>query len=83
MAEWLRRWPAKPMCNACVGSNPTSVDLFLLLFQFFMFGRFLPSVWQGNLRANATFHCFVQTLEEMYVSISLLMNGCHPEKAIL
>jgi hypothetical protein len=25
MAEWLRRWPAKPMCNACVGSNPTSV----------------------------------------------------------
>ena len=29
MAEWLRRWPAKPMRNACVGSNPTSVEILL------------------------------------------------------
>ncbi len=29
MAEWLRRWPTNPMCNACVGSNPTSVVRFL------------------------------------------------------
>ena len=23
LAEWLRRWPAKPLCSARVGSNPT------------------------------------------------------------
>ena len=25
LAEWLRRWPAKPLCSARVGSNPTGV----------------------------------------------------------
>jgi hypothetical protein len=28
LAEWLRRWPAKPMGYARVGSNPTGVVLF-------------------------------------------------------
>ena len=28
MAEWLRRWPAKPLCIARVGSNPTGVAFF-------------------------------------------------------
>ena len=23
LAEWLRRWPAKPLCSARVGSNPS------------------------------------------------------------
>jgi hypothetical protein len=26
LAEWLRRRPAKPVCSARVGSNPTGVD---------------------------------------------------------
>ena len=29
LAEWLRRRPAKPVCSARVGSNPTGVDPFL------------------------------------------------------
>ena len=28
LAEWLRRWPAKPMGSPRVGSNPTGVALF-------------------------------------------------------
>ena len=28
LAEWLRRWPAKPLCSARVGSNPTGVDAY-------------------------------------------------------
>ena len=26
LAEWLRRWPAKPMGSPCVGSNPTGLE---------------------------------------------------------
>ena len=26
LAEWLRRWPAKPMGSPRVGSNPTGVE---------------------------------------------------------
>ena len=29
VAEWLRRWPAKPLGSARVGSNPTGVDFFV------------------------------------------------------
>ena len=31
VAEWLRRWTANPLCSACVGSNPTFVDLAFLV----------------------------------------------------
>ena len=27
LAEWLRRWPAKPLCIARIGSNPIAVDI--------------------------------------------------------
>ena len=28
LAEWLRRWPAKPLCIARAGSNPAASCLF-------------------------------------------------------
>jgi hypothetical protein len=28
LAEWLRRWPAKPLCSARVGSNPSGDELW-------------------------------------------------------
>ena len=36
LAEWLRRRPAKPMCSARVGSNPTGV-VYILFFRVYMF----------------------------------------------
>ena len=32
LAEWLRRWPAKPMGYARMGSNPIGVVLFVNYF---------------------------------------------------
>ena len=32
LAEWLRRWPAKPLCSARVGSNPTGDENFTCPF---------------------------------------------------
>ena len=30
VAEWLWRWPAKPLGSARVGSNPAVVDMFYI-----------------------------------------------------
>lgn len=35
LAEWLRRWPAKPLCYARVGSSPSGCDSFFCFFVFF------------------------------------------------
>ena len=32
VAEWLRRWTAKPMCSARVGSNPILVVSIIYIF---------------------------------------------------
>ena len=32
LAEWLRRWPAKPLGSARAGSNPAGVDYFFAVF---------------------------------------------------
>ena len=34
VAEWPRRWTANPLCSARVGSNPTLVERFSLLFKY-------------------------------------------------
>ena len=34
LAEWLRRWPAKPLCSARAGSNPAGVATFHMFLSF-------------------------------------------------
>jgi hypothetical protein len=60
MAEWLRRWPAKPMCNACVGSNPTSVEVSFVIFFTCFLVRVTEVILCLKLGANSLILFFVQ-----------------------